>query len=740
MNIRDSRYKRAAWAGIYIAFSIVLLCAAKCPAAEPNAPAGFFAMEPAKDDFGPTVLDCSRLIEAPTGKHGFVTVKGENFVFEDGTPVRFWGAQMGGGRDKEKIEYTIRRMRRQGINITRMHGLNFLIDRNGKTSTDYSKEGFDRLDYLIAKLGENGIYIILDTQYPLVSRFKSGDNIAGLPQGGPAPYAQFFNDKVISITRRNMVDIYTHLNPYTNKRYCDDPTLAMIEIANEDSLFWGMVPDNFKGELEEKFTVWLRTRYGNNGAMQKAWTVDGKSPLKAGEGIDPNQRIGLMPGFSFNSGHLKENPQDKVRGLDQMRFYYELEDKYWLGCRDAMRKAGVKAPISATNWQGHEFATRIHMLAQSKLDYVDRHGYWDHPQGEGNLKWQIATCLFHNLPMIKDVKANKYEIKYLGVGNLVTDKAWEQVLGLPMTISEWNTCLPNQYSLEGTGLMAAYGLLQGWDGSLEFGYFSPDWQTKLGSGSFDMFGNPPQILQFPAVATMWHRGDVKQAELVAESVYTPQSAFEWSADKKPLPLAAALVGKVGYRFVDANRPPVIKDISKWWDADKLLARSITGELTWDAKNGVVHIDTPRTQAVIGFLSAQPHGLTDVQIESATNFGALYVTAMDGDSPIAAAKHLLITAVGPARNTDMEYEKTTEKSEVDDAPFWRLKKEGGAPLLLEAVTGRVAIRCQQPDKMKCWILNIVGKRGEQVPLSTEKNAVALTMQPEHKTVYYEISAE
>jgi len=29
--------------------------------------------------------------EKPAGKHGFLQVKGENFVFEDGTPAKFWG-------------------------------------------------------------------------------------------------------------------------------------------------------------------------------------------------------------------------------------------------------------------------------------------------------------------------------------------------------------------------------------------------------------------------------------------------------------------------------------------------------------------------------------------------------------------------------------------------------------------------------------------------------------------------
>ena len=49
---------------------------------------------------------------------------------------------------------------------------------------------------------------------------------------------------------RRMADVFSHLNPYTNKRYADDPTLAMVEILNEDSLFWGSVPELFRPELE----------------------------------------------------------------------------------------------------------------------------------------------------------------------------------------------------------------------------------------------------------------------------------------------------------------------------------------------------------------------------------------------------------------------------------------------------------------------------------------------------------
>ena len=80
----------------------------------------WFNFEPAKDDFTPTILDCSPRIEAPAGRHGFVTVKGDKFVFEDGTPARFWGAQTGSLRDDP--DYSARRMRRQGLNLIRQHG------------------------------------------------------------------------------------------------------------------------------------------------------------------------------------------------------------------------------------------------------------------------------------------------------------------------------------------------------------------------------------------------------------------------------------------------------------------------------------------------------------------------------------------------------------------------------------------------------------------------------------------
>jgi hypothetical protein len=282
--------------------------------------------------------------------------------------------------------------------------------------------------------------------------------------------------------------------------------------------------------------------------------------------------------------------------------------------------------------------------------------------------------------------------------------------------------------------MAAYGLMQGWDGSLEFGYFSTDFRNSLGNGSFGLFGNPAQILQFPAAAALWHRGDVKEAEVVAESLYDSATVFEATEDRKPV--AAALVGKVGYRFVDRTRPPVAKDLTKYWDPKTLTARSITGELTWDAADGLVSIDTPRTQAVIGFLSTRRHTLGTVTLQSPSHFGAVWVTAMDALDPIRTARYILVTAVGPARNTGMQYRKTDAVSRL--GALWKLDTPGQAPALLDAITGQVEIGATHRKEMKAWTLDAVGRRLARVPLDVKDDRIVLHLVPDAHTAYWEIS--
>ncbi len=179
--------------------------------------------------------------------------------------------------------------------------------------------------------------------------------------------------------------------------------------------------------------------------------------------------------------------------------------------------------------------------------------------------------------------------------------------------------------------------------------------------------------------------------------------------------------------------------SRRWDPEKLIARSLTGELVWNVSAGFVTVDTSRTQAVIGFLNSGPHKLATVTLDSSIRFGAVYVTARDADAPITSSRRLLVTAVGPARNTGMEYETTAQPSPLG-TPYRRLREAGKGPAVLEAVTGRLEIRSDVADQLKAWSLDIVGNRVRRIPLTTASGSILLNMQAAHKTAYYEFATE
>jgi hypothetical protein len=715
------------------------------PAATPTPagpPEGWFAFEPMVDEFVPTVIDRSSLVEAPTGLHGFVCAEGDRFVFEDGTPARFFGVEID-AFPKGQIEYTVKRLRKLGVNAVRLRGLSFLNQPKAASISDLDGDGIDRLDYAMAQLGEQGIYVILDVDDPAVLRYGPADKIPGLSGGGLAPLAQFFDPQAARLKWQRLRDVFMRRNPYTGKNYTEDPTLALVEIVHEDSLFWqsfASLTPPLRGELEQAFTDWLRKKYKDPKGLLKAWSYVGQSPLVKNEGIEKNQRVMLLPMSASGGESLAESPAKRRRTQDQLRFLLELETAYWSASREVLRQAGVRVPIAATNAGGPGPARRIHLYGQAQMDYVDRHGFWDLPQAAADSATLVAPRLFHDLPMVRETSATSRAALDASTGNLVLTRSWENVLGKPVTVSAWNTCLPNEHSLEGPGLMAAYGSLQGWDALIEYGYLSPRWYRRLSGSPVDLLSNAAQLLQFPAAATLWHRQDVKEARLVGETLYGFDDLFELAGDERPLPPEAALIGKVGYRFTPSGRAGVTEDVMRHWDAKALTARSMTGELIWNAGEGVVTIDTPRSQAAIGFLSTTQQRLSNVMVTTPTPFAAVWVTAAEREKPIVDATRLFITAVGSMKNTGMEYEQTAQMAPGRDAPLWHLKDDGNSPILIQAVQGEVRVLTHEAARLKAWALDLNGRRRAPIEVFVEGYFVRVPLSPSYRTVYYELAVE
>jgi hypothetical protein len=111
--------------------------------------------------------------------------------------------------------------------------------------------------------------------------------------------------------------------------------------------------------------------------------------------------------------------------------------------------------------------------------------------------------------------------------------------------------------------------------------------------------------------------------------------------------------------------------------------SDTNQLVWSGyakQMGVVTIDSPRSQGLIGFVRQNDVGVTNLGARVRNNFCAIVLNALDSDS-IAQAARLLLTTGTRVENTGMLW----------DAARARVTEQGRSPTLIEPLTGTVVLR-------------------------------------------------
>lgn len=627
---------------------------------------GWYQFAPLRLDHGcPSAADASDLLDPPAGKHGFLTVKGDQFVFADGTPARFWGINIVAGNvfmDRETAERTAARLARMGCNMVRFHHMDAdwarpnIFDESYDDTRHLSAERLDRLDYLIAQLKRRGIYIYLDL---LVHRkFKAGDGVRDWERvENGAKIVAHYNRRIIELQKEYARALFTHKNPYTGLRYRDDPAIALSEFINESSLFWaggyGTVPPSYLAELDERSRQWAARRH---------LTVAQPSVL---EGLNAR------------------NPQ-------VLQFLYETQVAYFTEMRDYLRSLGVRIPLAGSN---HWEAMALDLKSNMALDYLDRHCYWDHPQGG----WG-PEARFDNTPMVKSRHWNP-----------VVWLATQQALNKPLIISEWNCCWINEYIAEGPLTMAAYGAYQGWDGLLQFDYAGGDWADRM-DGNFDVGCKPHVLGTYPAAARLFLRGDVRPGALMERRMAEDEVA-RGALVSDGVPDRAALRRRLAFGFAargEAAVKPPLPEIGA-------VAESDDGRLRWDAEAGLITVGAAGSAARVGF-AAGPVAAGPVTFELRPEFAVAAVTALD-DRPIAESSHLLITATARAENTGMTY--SPDRRTATDA--------GGPPILMEPVRGRVGIALQRPARAaRAYVLDPAGARAQEVAVSLAQNALSIEL--------------
>jgi hypothetical protein len=611
-------------------------------------------------------VDVSFLLDAPAGKHGFIQVANGHLATPDGKRIRLWGVNITdwskGSRQipsREDSPFIAATLARFGINCVRFQFLDLetprgLIDARRQDTRALDPEQLDKEDFFIAELEKRGIYIDFNL---LVGRpFKAGDEVhdANLLHQG-AKGTSLFDRRMIELQKEYAQQLIAHRNPYTKLKYTEDPAVAIIEINNENALNIGFrAPSPFyEKELTDIYNDWL-AKHRTPQQMARLRTVAGVK--------DDQAPVPLMGGYR---GQGATAPPERFYA--EAEFYNDAQRSYFAEMTDYLKHTlGSRSLVIATADHSHSGSGYPILLATMDSDIIDGHTYWQHPES-----------YVRKSPMVNDP-----------FNSTVVELSRSAIAGKPYTVSEVNNPFPNDFDSEGIPILAAYGALQDWDGIFWYTFepkVDPAWEPYVGD-PFDISLDPVKMPELAAGALMFLRADIAPAHTIAERSYTRKQVFDSmlipSTDRPfytpGFPLDLPLEHQV--RISSFDGPPTLP-FAQTPTTDRIL--SDTGQLAWyhsSQKSGVVTVNSPRTQALIGFVKSNDKAVDNLQAQIEDEFSTILLTSLDG-KPIAQASRLLLVAGGRVENAGQQW-----NTAGTDVTNW-----GESPTLIEQVKGNIVLK-------------------------------------------------
>ncbi len=673
-----------------------------------------------------TALDVSRLLDAPAGKYGPLKRQGESFVFGNGKSIRFWGVNLVASANfptHEAADKLAELLAQMGVNVTRHHHMDAPwstpnVFGNADSTSALDASAMERFDYLIAALQKRGIYQFFDMLVHRKVTPKDGvpasaDVVNGFKIEGE------FDPKLIELQEKFIEQFMGHENPYTKRSYAKDPAVGLLEVINEDSLFWiqkdgdfAISTPEYRAVLAKQFSAWLVKQVpGGRAALEKRWQPD----AAGGQGLGPKEDpagANVDAVVMFASDDPKR--LSKARAADTLRFYYDTVLGYYRRIQGKLKKLGYQGLVTGSN---HWVETAIDLYANAQLDFVDRHAYWSHPNGGWGY---VADISWDPSSMLKDS----------GLG-IVGSIAARRVKGLPYAASEWQTSAPNDYRQEGVLAMGAYAAL-GNVSPIQFAFShdvskKPEAIAKL-SGNFDVIEQPTMLGAWPAVSLLFHRHDVAESKTEAVLKLSDANVFD-PMFRGAAPKELGRLGKTGVGFGQGQSSDELQ---------KLIATQIKagvasangGELVHDANQGTLLVNTPRSQAFAGFKPQAKVTLGNVELTLENAFAVVIVTALD-DQPLASSKRILVSALGNAVNQGMTLSPSRN----------RLQNAGASPVLVEPIVGQLVLRgLTASGKPRVHALGPNGERDHVVTAVEAAGGLSFGLSAEHHAMHYEIVRE
>ncbi|WP_020533492.1 T9SS type A sorting domain-containing protein [Flexithrix dorotheae] len=683
------------------------------------------------------LLDLRYLNESVAGENGFIQLSadGKSFVTENGKPIRFWA--IGGGvlakdfSDQELADYA-RFLAKMGVNLIRFHG-GIHPKKSSQDITEVDTDEIDAIWKLVAAMKKEGIYTA-------ISPFWAGkvDHIPaswdlGDYNGETKPWEVMYFEENLKEAYKKWVEVlYTEENPYTGIPLKDEPAVALIQTKNEDGVFFWTISNvkpSLQLKIETSFYTWIEEKYGDLTKAYEAWDGETMDTDNADE-----KRVGIY--------HIWDATQPQSGGkakrlADQIQFFAEIQRDFYTEIYDHYRALGCKQLINGNNWKTADptllFDAERYTNATSEVMAVNRY-YAPQHVGE-NSGWRIdpghhyvgnsVLHYPHKLPVnIKQLDDRPF---------FVTESAWN---------------LPHKYQAEGPFLIASYMSLTGVDG---YFWFSPSagayddypyWDfTNFPGGQKAMYrwtvSTPGQIGMFPANALLYRLGFLKEGEVVVHEERTLSSIWnrevplisesnsfdpnrdEWGNSGNELETEispiAHLTGPIEVKY-DGNpeNNKISEELDNLIDYKNKTVKSITGELNWNYKEGIVTMNAPSAQGICGFIGEKKSfELSDVTIETENNYAAINVVAMD-EKALKESEKILIQIGTIYRPSGWVETKTTFKIDENEVEGFRIDNTGKMPW--RAQNTEVTITIKNPKIKSARVLDAAGYEVKVIPVT------------------------
>ncbi|MGN0832224.1 MAG: hypothetical protein ACI4RD_01080 [Kiritimatiellia bacterium] len=640
-------------------------------------------------------LSESGIFDAPAGKHGWLKRDRSHFVFEKlpGRVQRFYGANMchsGAIPVHNLADEVVERFVRTGYNTMRIHHYEKCFVDKDSDSMQFKKWALDRLDYLIAKAIEKGIYVTTDL---FVSRPVNWRAI-GIDRDGEVPMQTYkalvaLYEPAFEDFARFVRLFMNHVNPYTGRAYKDEPGLPFVSVLNENDIG----------------CIWLSAH--NTAEFKQAW----REWLQGERDRDP----AFAPGISDDAAQI-HGGEDAVF----VKFTADMERRLIARCRALFKEIGMKQLITEQNAGGYN--ARFMAMREATYDYTDTHFYIDHPHFLGR-NWKGITTFRNTNPLQYD------KPQFLTM-------AFMRNLNQPFAVTEWNFCAPGKHRGMGGMVVGSIAALQDWSALYRFEYTGNEWftrETLLNPDSFSLVADAINRLSDRAMVCLFLRGDLKPL-----------------ADAMAVQLTDAVVNKtkggvvpIAPKWVDAawqTRVGCAVDVPPGMPSRTLDEVLASDKPLWELKaNKSVCVDRERGSFMVatertcgGFV---PNGkLTAglLKFDVGSELATIWVSSSDG-KPLASSDRMVLTHL-----TDSIPDGTVFADERRSTLIsWGTQTR---QLLVRRAKAAIALKLDQSDDYEVYGLDLRGVRTGKVD-SVVKNGClcffADVKGPEEARMLYEI---